>query len=90
MVNEYYAKNGGKWKAMAKMVGGHLAGGALVGIPLMIGGSEIFRPLGETPYSAAGSLGLGLGVIYGRMKGTEHEKNRVYNDIAKQRRDQLQ
>ncbi len=89
MVNEYYNKNGGRWRPKAKMIGGHLVGGALLGIPMMVGTDTIIRPFSDSGGQVAAGLALGFSSLYGRMQGLKHEQNRVYNDIAKQRRDQL-
>ena len=85
MVNDYYNKYGGRWKMKAKMAAGHLLGGALIGVPMMVGNDIITRPLGSTASNVASGIGMVTGTLYGRMKGIEHENNRIYNDIVRKR-----
>ena len=87
LVNKYYDKKGGRFKAAGNAIGGALLGTA-AGMPLSLAAGDMIRSSGADPSGVqAVALPIQLGMTFGGgVIGLRRGVNNTFNDIVRARR----
>ena len=87
LIDKYYAKNGGRFKAAGNALGGAVLGTA-AGIPLSLAAGDMIRSSGADPSGVqAVALPIQLGMtIGGGIIGLRRGLNNGFNDIVRAKR----